>query len=142
MSCGVVGRRGLDLVLLWLWCRLPAVARNQPLAWELQYAVDVALKRKKRFHPGIASLETQEIPRMQPCPPSQTIMRGTAWVTWAVVGVGSLGESDLQLCRKPRPRQIRKSKKTKTKQDLDQEQEDLAQDRLERAEGTAWAKAP
>ena len=36
------------LVLLWLWCRLAAVASIRPLAWEPLYAVDVALKRKKK----------------------------------------------------------------------------------------------
>ena len=40
--CGGVGRRcGLDLV--WLW--LAAAALIPPLAWELPYAVGVALKR-------------------------------------------------------------------------------------------------
>ena len=36
-----------DPVWLWLWCRLVAVALVQPLAWELPYATDVALKRQK-----------------------------------------------------------------------------------------------
>ena len=35
-------------MLLWLWCRLAAVALIQPLAWEIPYAVGVALKRKKK----------------------------------------------------------------------------------------------
>ena len=36
-----------DLVLLWLW-RWPAVtAPIRPLAWELLYATDAALKRQK-----------------------------------------------------------------------------------------------
>ena len=37
-----------DPVLLWLWCRLAAEALIRPLAWELQYAASVALKKKKR----------------------------------------------------------------------------------------------
>ena len=37
-----------DLVLLWLWCRLAAVAPIKPLAWELTYAAGVALKKKKK----------------------------------------------------------------------------------------------
>ena len=45
MSCGVGHRYGLDLALLWLWRKLAAAAPIQPLAWELPYAVDVALKR-------------------------------------------------------------------------------------------------
>ena len=34
MSCGVGCRRGSDLALLWLWCRLAATALIRPLAWE------------------------------------------------------------------------------------------------------------
>ena len=37
-----------DPVLLWLWCRLAAAAPIRPLAWELPYAVGVALKRKNK----------------------------------------------------------------------------------------------
>ena len=39
---------GLDPALLWLCCRLAAEALICPLAWELPYAVGVALKRKKK----------------------------------------------------------------------------------------------
>ena len=46
MNCGVGRRRGLDLALLWLWYRLVA-APIRPLAWELLYALDVLLKKKK-----------------------------------------------------------------------------------------------
>ena len=37
-----------DLALLWLWCRLAAVAPTGPLAWEPPYAAGVALKRPKK----------------------------------------------------------------------------------------------
>ena len=47
MSCGVGRRQGLDLKLLWLWCRLAATAPIRPLAWEYPYASVVALKRLK-----------------------------------------------------------------------------------------------
>ena len=47
MSCGVGRRHGLDSVLLWLWRRPVAMTPIQPLAWELQYTVGVALKRQK-----------------------------------------------------------------------------------------------
>jgi len=40
---------GIDLALLWLWCRLAAIALIQPLAWELPYATGVALKRQKKI---------------------------------------------------------------------------------------------
>ena len=36
-----------DLVLLWLWCRLAAVALIQPLAWEPPYDAGAALKKIK-----------------------------------------------------------------------------------------------
>ena len=39
----------LDLVLLWLWCRLAAAALIQPLAWEFPYAAGVIVKRKKKL---------------------------------------------------------------------------------------------
>ena len=37
-------------MLLWLWCKLAAVApiQPQPVAWELPYAVGVALKRQNK----------------------------------------------------------------------------------------------
>ena len=35
-------------MLLWLWCRLAAVATNQPLAWEIPYAESMVLKSKKK----------------------------------------------------------------------------------------------
>ena len=37
-------KRGLDLVLLWLWHRLAATAPIRPLAWEPLHAVGAALK--------------------------------------------------------------------------------------------------
>ena len=36
-----------DLALLWLWCRLAAVAPIRPLAWEPPYAAGAAPKRQK-----------------------------------------------------------------------------------------------
>ena len=47
MSCGIGGRQGSDPTLLWLWCRLAAVALIQRLAWEPPYSSGVALKSKK-----------------------------------------------------------------------------------------------
>ena len=41
-------RLGLDLMLLWLWCRLVAVAPFRPLAWEPPYAMGTALKSKNK----------------------------------------------------------------------------------------------
>ena len=48
MSCGIGHRQGLDLALLWLWCRLVAAALIRPLAWEPPYAAAVALKKKAK----------------------------------------------------------------------------------------------
>ena len=45
MNCGVGHRRGLDLVLLWLWSRPAAEAPIGPLAWEPPYAAGVAQKK-------------------------------------------------------------------------------------------------
>jgi len=48
MSCGVDPRHGLDLALLWLWCRPEATALIRPLAWELPYAVGETLEKTKK----------------------------------------------------------------------------------------------
>ena len=48
VSSGLGHRCSLDPALLWLWCRLEAVALIQPLAWELPYAAGAALKKKER----------------------------------------------------------------------------------------------
>ena len=49
VSCGVGGRHSSDLVLLWLWHRLTAVAPIRPLAWEPPYATGAASKSKKKI---------------------------------------------------------------------------------------------
>ena len=56
-------RRGSDPAVLWLRCRLAAVALIRPLDWELSYTTDVALKSKKRKEiPGkVFSFHTYEI---------------------------------------------------------------------------------
>ena len=48
MSCDVGSRCGLDLVLLWLWCRQAATIPTGPLAWEPPYAMSVALGSTRR----------------------------------------------------------------------------------------------
>ena len=54
-SCGVSRRHGPNLTFLWIWCRQAAAALIGPLAWELPYAVGVALKKKKkrRLNPNV-----------------------------------------------------------------------------------------
>ena len=52
MSCGVDCRCGLDLALLWLWCRPTATAPIQLLDWEPPYSMGTALKiflKNKKF---------------------------------------------------------------------------------------------
>ena len=48
MSCGVGRRCCSDLALLWLRCRLAAVALIQPLVWKPPYAEGAAIKRQKK----------------------------------------------------------------------------------------------
>ena len=48
MSCGVGCRWGLNLVLLWLWCRPAAVGPIQPLAWQFHTPQVQPLKKKER----------------------------------------------------------------------------------------------
>ena len=48
VSYGVGCRYGLDLSLLWLWCRPVATAPIQPLYWDPSCAIGAAIKRKKR----------------------------------------------------------------------------------------------
>ena len=48
MSCGVGHRYGLDLALLWLWCRPVATAPIRPLVWEHPHAAGMALKRQNK----------------------------------------------------------------------------------------------
>ena len=47
MSCGMGHRHDSDPALLWLWCRLAAIAPTGPLAREPPYATGVALKIQK-----------------------------------------------------------------------------------------------
>ena len=48
VSCSVGHRRGSDLALLWLLCKLAVTALNGLLAWDPPYAVDAAPKRPKK----------------------------------------------------------------------------------------------
>ena len=48
VSCGVGHRCGSDPALLWLWCRLAAIAPTRPLAWEPPYATGMAPEKTKK----------------------------------------------------------------------------------------------
>ena len=53
MSCGVGCRHSSHPALLWLWCRLAAIALIQPIAWESPYAMGAApQKKEKKKNPG------------------------------------------------------------------------------------------
>ena len=69
MSCGVGCRHGFDLMLLWLWYRLAAVAPVGPLTWELSYAVGAALKSKKKKKKKPNQKTPHEKPNLDLCVP-------------------------------------------------------------------------
>ena len=48
MSCVVGCRHSSDPALPWVWCRLTATAAIRPPAWELPYALGMALKSKNK----------------------------------------------------------------------------------------------
>ena len=65
MRCGVDCRHSSDLTFLWLWYRLVAVAPIQLLAWELPYAMGVAIKRKSnKIHKQLIQLNIKK-PKLQ-----------------------------------------------------------------------------
>ena len=68
VSCGVGCRCGSDPMLLWLWCRQAAAALIWPLAWELPYAMGVALKRKRHYCSTIPLvMQLTYFPAICPC---------------------------------------------------------------------------
>ena len=86
MSWGVGHRCGSDLAWLWLWCRLAATALIRPLAWELLYAMGVALKRQNNNNYYYYNIDIVLKPNLQtkvysqkssfsPCLPSPHIHR-------------------------------------------------------------------
>ena len=68
MNWGVGHRHGSHPMLLWLWHRPAAAAPIQPLAWQLPYAIGVALKRssptqkKKKISKALAGLSRSWLP--------------------------------------------------------------------------------
>ena len=75
VSFGVGCRRGSDLALLWLWCRLAAVVPVRALAWESPYAVGVALEKK----------ESRTVSVLQKLPSSSFDFMSSALVTYVAV---------------------------------------------------------
>ena len=72
MSCGVGGRRGSDLVLLWLWRRLAATVPIPPLAWEPPYATGVALKKREREEQGDQLVSRPSVTHPSPVPKARS----------------------------------------------------------------------
>ena len=66
--CGVDRRCGSDPVWLWLWHGLAAVALLQPLAWELPYVTEAALKiqnkQTKKSHNSLLSTRINKLWKM------------------------------------------------------------------------------
>ena len=65
MSCGVGHRHGSDMVLLWLWHMPATTAPIRPLAWDLPYAMGVALKKIKDQKKKKRSIETSPLKRKE-----------------------------------------------------------------------------
>ena len=68
--------------MLWLCCRLAALALIRPLAWEPPHAVGVALKRQKKKKKKKKGWSDGELwarrPMLPFCPPLFTVPRGGA----------------------------------------------------------------
>ena len=59
VGCGVGGRCGSDLALLWLWHRLAAVVPIRPLGWEHPHATGVLKGQKKKKEKAMCPHLTQ-----------------------------------------------------------------------------------
>ena len=79
MSCGVGCRCATDLMWLWLWLwdRLAAAALIRPLAWELPYAVVVALKTNKDTNKSLQMINAGE--GVEKREPSYTVGGNVHW---------------------------------------------------------------
>ena len=88
VSRGVGCRCGSDPMLLWLWCRLVAVALIQPLAWELPYALGAALKSKtttnNQKNKQIKKLLGAVWTTYGPEPWTESILVRARWSIWRV----------------------------------------------------------
>ena len=70
MSGSAGCRRGSDLTLLWLWCRLAAIAPiGGSLAWEPPYASGVALKKRQKDKKKIIFSKGGLVPYLPTCLP-------------------------------------------------------------------------
>ena len=96
MSCGVSHRGSLDLVLLWFWHRLAAVALIGPLTWEPPYAASAALKSKqngKRESPEGWFTHLQSVCSIQ----HDGAQEGPPWID-SSASLGDLGRRGVRGC--------------------------------------------
>mgnify|MGYP001419309280 CR=1 FL=1 len=82
MSCSVGRRCGSDLAVLWLWCRLAAVALIGSLAREPPYATGAALKKPKKKKKD----STQRTKALTSGRFNSTSPTTDVWVIWLLEG--------------------------------------------------------
>ena len=70
--------------LLWLWCKLTAIAPIQPLAWELPHASSAALKRKKE-----KVNETTRVKQLTPHLGGFAGFETKTQISWTLAPIGS-----------------------------------------------------
>ena len=69
-------QRVKDLALLWLWCRLAAVALIRPLTWEPPYATAAALKSKIIIIIYLIDLTTDYL--------TPAVYKAVDWAPWKI----------------------------------------------------------
>ena len=79
----------MDPVLLWLWCRLAAVAPIRSLDWEPPYATGTALKSKKKKKRKKKKKERMGLPEATLSPPSKkAFLLPVIWIIFTVALCG------------------------------------------------------
>ena len=63
--------------MLWLWCRLVAIAPIRPLAWKPPYAVSAALKKQKQTNKQNLRHQEQLEALLQKLSPVDTIEKSS-----------------------------------------------------------------
>ena len=100
LSCGIDRRQGSDLALLWVWCRLAAIALIRLLPWELPYATGMALKsRKKNYIKAFSSTSPQHTVSLAPHSPCHLGPLKTQLYLWAVTCIFYPGPLALTQCQ-------------------------------------------
>ena len=96
MSCGTGHRHGLDLALLWLWCRPTAIALIRRVAWELPFATGMALKRQKikRRERTQTRHQTNHVPESVLFCSNKDTTSGTAAAIGVLLGEGGVVHSN------------------------------------------------